>query len=111
MTRQREVSNGIANGIFLSSIGNFLAQRYQVRECAPDDGAVEDTNGPNLSGVGGWPLNNLEGWRMSAVITHLNPMRHRLNLMVRGGVFVRKVLIKDLKVMSFPEWDRTYLTT
>ena len=63
-------------------------------------GAVEDTNGPNPSGVGVWPSNNLDGWRMSAAITHLNPMRHRLNLTVRGGVFVRKVLIKDLKAVG-----------
>ena len=59
-------------------------------------GAVEDTNGPNPAGVGVWPSNNLDGWRMSAAITHLNPMRHRLNLTVRGGVFVRKVLILSL---------------
>ena len=58
-------------------------------------GIVEDTNGPNPAGVGVWPSNNLDGWRMSAAITHLNPMRHRLNLTVRGGVFVRKVLIED----------------
>ena len=63
-------------------------------------GAVEDTNGPNPSGVGVWPSNNLDGWRMSAAITHLNPMRHRLNLTVRGEVFVRKVLIKDLKAVG-----------
>ena len=63
-------------------------------------GAVEDTNGPNPLGVGVWPTNNLDGWRMSTAITHLNPMRHRLNLTVRGGVFVRKVLIKDLKAVG-----------
>jgi choline dehydrogenase len=63
-------------------------------------GAVEDTNGPNPAGVGVWPSNNLDGWRMSAAITHLNPMRHHLNLTVRGGVFVRKVLIKDLRAVG-----------
>ncbi len=63
-------------------------------------GAVEDTNGPNPAGVGVWPSNNLDGWRMSAAITHLNPMRHCLNLTVRGGVFVRKVLIEDRKAVG-----------
>ncbi|MCH8281045.1 MAG: GMC family oxidoreductase N-terminal domain-containing protein, partial [Chloroflexi bacterium] len=63
-------------------------------------GATEDTNGPNPSGVGVSPSNNLDGMRMSAAITHLNPMRHCLNLTVRGGVFVRKVLIKDLKAVG-----------
>ena len=28
-------------------------------------------------------------------MTHLNPVRHHLNLTVRGGVFVRKILIED----------------
>ena len=28
-------------------------------------------------------------------MTHLNPVRHHLNLTVRGGVFVRKILIRD----------------
>ena len=63
-------------------------------------GAVEDTNGPNPAGVGVWPSNNLDGWRMSAALTHLNPMRHRLNLTVRGNVFVRKVLFEGLKAVG-----------
>ena len=63
-------------------------------------GTTEDTNGPNPSGIGVSPTNNLDGVRMSVAITHLNPMRHRLNLTVRGGVFVRKVLIKDLKAVG-----------
>ena len=61
---------------------------------------TEDTNGANPSGVGVSPTNNLDGMRMSAAITHLNPMRHCLNLTVRGGVFVRKVLIQDSKAVG-----------
>jgi len=63
-------------------------------------GATEDTNGPNPSGIGVSPSNNLNGVRMSAAMTHLNPVRHRLNLTVRGGVFVRKILIKDLRAVG-----------
>ena len=37
---------------------------------------------------------------MSAAITHLNPMRHCLNLTVRGGVFVRKVLFEGSKAVG-----------
>jgi choline dehydrogenase len=37
---------------------------------------------------------------MSVAITHLNPMRHCLNLTVRGGVFARKVVIKDGKAIG-----------
>jgi choline dehydrogenase len=63
-------------------------------------GTTEDTNGPNPSGVGVCPTNNLDGMRMSTAITHLNQMRHYLNLTVRGRVFVRKILIKDLKAVG-----------
>lgn len=63
-------------------------------------GTTEDTNGPNPSGVGVSPSNNLDGLRMSAAITHLNPMRHCLNLTVRGRVFVRKILFKDLQAVG-----------
>lgn len=63
-------------------------------------GTTEDTNGPNPAGVGVSPSNNIDGIRVSAAMGHLNPMRHRLNLTVRGGVFVRKVLINDSKAIG-----------
>lgn len=63
-------------------------------------GATEDTNGPNPSGIGVSPSNNLDGVRMSAAMTYLGPMRHCLNLTVRGGVSVRKVLFQDLKAVG-----------
>ena len=63
-------------------------------------GAAEDTNGPNPSGVGVSPTNNLDGVRMSAAITHLNPMRHCLNLTVRGGVHVRRILFEGSRAVG-----------
>ena len=57
-----------------------------------------DLNGPDSSGIGAIPMNNRSGVRMSTAITHLNPARHRLNLTVRGNVFVRRVVISDGKV-------------
>ena len=62
--------------------------------------ATEDTNGANPAGVGVSPSNNLDGVRMSAAMTYLGPMRHRLNLTVRGEVLVRKVLFDDLKAVG-----------
>ena len=59
-----------------------------------------DMNGPNSSGVGTIPMNNHGGVRMSAAITHLDPVRHRLNLTVRGNVFVRKILFQDLRAVG-----------
>ena len=63
-------------------------------------GPTEDTNGPNPSGVGVSPTNNLGGVRMSAALTHLNPMRHCLNLTVRGGVFVQKILFEGSRAVG-----------
>jgi choline dehydrogenase len=63
-------------------------------------GTTADTNGPHPAGVGVSPSNNIDGMRMSAALTHLQPMRHCLNLTVRGGVFVRKILIKDLRAVG-----------
>ena len=63
-------------------------------------GATEDSNGPNPSGVGVTPTNNLDGMRMSSAVTYLNPIRHCLNLTVRGGVYVRKILFQGLKAVG-----------
>ena len=57
--------------------------------------ATNDTNGRHPAGLGVSPSNNIDGVRMSTAMTYLNPMRHYLNLTVRGGVFVRKIVIKD----------------
>jgi choline dehydrogenase len=37
---------------------------------------------------------------MSTAMTHLGPVRHHLNLTVRGAVFVRKILIEDGKAVG-----------
>ena len=57
-----------------------------------------DLNGPDSSGIGAIPMNNQAGVRMSTAITHLNPVRHRLNLTVKGNVFVRRVLFDGTRV-------------
>ncbi|MDA0264858.1 MAG: mycofactocin system GMC family oxidoreductase MftG [Chloroflexi bacterium] len=59
---------------------------------------TDDMNGPNPTGVGMVPMNNQNGVRMSTAITHLGPMRHHLNLTIRGNVFVRKILIEGGQV-------------
>jgi predicted dehydrogenase (TIGR03970 family) len=63
-------------------------------------GTTADTNGPHPAGLGVSPSNNIDGMRMSAALTHLQPMRHYLNLTVRGGVFVRKILFKDRQAVG-----------
>ncbi len=60
----------------------------------------QDMNGPNPSGIGAIPMNNRDGVRMSTNLTHLTPMRHRLNLTIRGNVFVRRVLLEGAKAVG-----------
>jgi choline dehydrogenase len=60
-------------------------------------GTTTDKNGQHPAGLGISPSNNIDGVRMSTAMTHLNPVRHYLNLTVRGGVFVRKIVIEDGK--------------
>ena len=57
-----------------------------------------DLNGPDSAGIGAIPMNNRAGVRMSTAITHLNPVRHRLNLTVRGNVLARRVLFVGSQV-------------
>ena len=59
---------------------------------------MEDMNSPNAAGVGPIPMNNQDGVRMSTAVTYLNPVRHRLNLTVKGNVFVRRVLLNGKQV-------------
>ena len=59
---------------------------------------TEDMNGVEPTGVGVVPMNNQKGVRMSTAITHLAPMRHHLNLTIRGNVFARKILIQNRQV-------------
>ena len=63
-------------------------------------GICNDKNGLHPGGIGISPSNNIDGVRMSTAMTHLNPVRHHLNLTVRGGVFARKILFEDGKAVG-----------
>src|SRR5438132_8270218 len=82
--------------------GPWPALQQAFRDACVQAGfaTTADTNGPNPAGVGVTPSNNLDGVRMSVALTHLQPMRRCPNLTVRGGVFVRKILIKDLRAVG-----------
>ena len=55
--------------------------------------AITDHNEPWAVGVAPLPVNTVGGRRMSAALTHLQPVRHRPNLTIRGGAEVREVII------------------
>ncbi len=54
---------------------------------------VEDFNGPNPSGVGGYPVNVVDGVRQNNGLVYLTePVRYRPNLKISGDVLVDRVL-------------------
>ena len=54
---------------------------------------VEDFNGPNPSGVGGYPVNVIDGVRQNTGMVYLTEeVRNRPNLKISGGVIVDRVL-------------------
>ena len=62
-----------------------------IQEGYPED---PDMNHPDSWGVGPIPMNNPDGVRMSTSLTYLNPVRNRLNLTVRSGVTVKRVILE-----------------
>jgi len=77
-----------------------IQQAFHVACLQAGFGTTKDKNGLHPAGLGVSPSNNIDGVRMSTATTHLNPVRHHLNLTVRGGVFVRKIMIAGGKAVG-----------
>ena len=56
---------------------------------------AEDYNHPEATGVSPMAQNREGDTRISTAMAYLDPARHRLNLTVRGGCLVNRVLIED----------------
>jgi choline dehydrogenase len=61
---------------------------------------VADANDPDSTGVGALPFNNADGVRWSTAIGYLNPVRHRLNLTIRGDCHVHRVLFEGTRAVG-----------
>jgi len=72
-----------------------LQEAFHAACLAAGFGTTNDKNGLHPGGLGISPSNNIDGVRMSMAMNYLNPIRHHLNLTVRGRVFVRKIVIED----------------
>lgn len=93
-------------GDFHGADGPVPVRRWQRRELIADqrafvDGArrlgyaaCPDANDPDSTGVGPVPMNNRDGIRWSTAITYLAPARHRLNLTIKAGCLVHRVLFQ-----------------
>ena len=103
---------------FHGSEGPIPVRRYEREEVNPsakafwaaclDAGFPEtmDQNHPESTGVGPRPLNNIDGVRMSTALTYLSQVRHKLNLTVRGGVMVHRILFEGRRAVGVEAGER-----
>ena len=62
---------------------------------------VEDFNGPNPSGVGGYPVNVIDGVRQNTGMVYLTEeVRNRPNLKISGDVLVDRVLFEQRRAIG-----------
>jgi choline dehydrogenase len=62
---------------------------------------VDDLNGPNPSGVGGYPVNVIDGVRQNTGIVYLTEeVRNRPNLKISGNVLVDRVLFGQRRAVG-----------
>jgi choline dehydrogenase len=62
---------------------------------------VEDFNGPNPSGVGGYPVNVIDGVRQNTGMVYLTEeVRNRPNLKISGDVLVDRVLLDHRRAVG-----------
>jgi choline dehydrogenase len=59
-----------------------------------------DSNDPEASGVGPFARNMREGIRVSTAIGYLAPARNRLNLSIRCGCLVKRVVIESGRAVA-----------
>jgi choline dehydrogenase len=70
--------------------------------------AIEDFNSEDRHGIGGNPVNVVDGHRQSTAIVYLTQeVRDRPNLFIHGGVLIDRVLFKDGRATGVIDADGT----
>ncbi|CAN5667611.1 GMC family oxidoreductase N-terminal domain-containing protein [soil metagenome] len=59
-----------------------------------------DHNAPDSTGVGAYPLNNVDGIRWSTALGYLNPARGRANLTIQANCLVHRVLFEGKRAVG-----------
>lgn len=59
-----------------------------------------DHNNPDGWGVGPLPLNDVDGLRWSTAMGYIEPIRHRMNLTIRGDSMVHRVLFEAQRAVG-----------
>ncbi|MBM3925117.1 MAG: mycofactocin system GMC family oxidoreductase MftG [SAR202 cluster bacterium] len=79
-----------------AKLGQMLPMEKAFYEACRVRGFADcpDMNAPDASGVGPHPVNSRGEMRISTAIGYLEPARHRVNLTIRGGTRVTKVVVK-----------------
>ena len=73
---------------------SFAARAYLASAMGAGHPEAEDHNAPDATGAGPLPVNAIDGVRMSAALTHLEPARGRANLDVRSHAQVDHIVIE-----------------
>ena len=110
--RKLENDLDFSGGDFHGNEGPIPVRRFKREEWLPASRAFYDAcvalgfpedpdqNHPDSNGVAARPLNNIDGVRMSAALTYLDPARHRINLTCRGDVTVRRILFNGRRAVG-----------
>jgi choline dehydrogenase len=97
------------SGDFHGSNGPIPVRRYTRQTLLPVQEAFyhacleagfpidPDMNDPQSGGLGFWPLNNLDGLRISTALAYLNAARHRLNLTIRAHALARRIILQGTR--------------
>jgi len=108
----RKLENDPAAGDFHGHTGPFPVRRFTVDDMRPIQRAfldactsigiafVDDHNAPGAIGAGPIPLNQIDGVRQSAAVTHLDAARPRKNFTLRSDVLVDRLDIVDGQVRA-----------
>lgn len=105
--RKSETDLDFGGDDFHGTDGPIPVRRYNAEELMPAPAAflaacvadgfpvTTDHNAPDANGVGFYPMNRIDGIRMSTAVTYLGMARHRLNLTIRGDVMVRRIVVEN----------------
>ena len=110
--RKSENDLDFAGDDFHGSEGFISVKRYGEDDLLPSPKAfvnacvaagfakTDDMNHPDSTGVGYYPLNRVDGYRLSTAVTYIESARNRLNFTLRSDVHVHHILMTDTKAVG-----------
>lgn len=108
----RKIEDDSAEGDFHGQDGPMPIERWDDDELVSPQRAfldacvargyrrADDHNDPQSTGVGPWPMNREGRTRISTSDAYLAPARHRLNLTIKSGCLVSRILIEGNRAVG-----------